>query len=115
MKSLQLRRHRKIAEPCKYCLMRVIIFSLACVFSIFVSHRFGNFVLIPFKLLARHTQNPLVHPFKLDSSHSFTLIPYNLKPHTYREKMIEKITIKFGMELKPTQNSCKSQLYKCEF
>ena len=26
--------------------------------------------------------------------------------------MIEEITIKFGMELKPTQNSCKSQLYK---
>ena len=26
--------------------------------------------------------------------------------------MIEEITIKFGMKLKPTQNSCKSQLYK---
>ena len=25
--------------------------------------------------------------------------------------MIEEITIKFGMELKPTQNSCKLQLY----
>ena len=25
--------------------------------------------------------------------------------------MIKKITIKFGMELKPTQNSCKLQLY----
>ena len=25
--------------------------------------------------------------------------------------MIEKITIKFGIELKPTQNSCKSQFY----
>ena len=25
---------------------------------------------------------------------------------------LNKITIKFGMELKPTQNSCKSQLYK---
>jgi len=25
--------------------------------------------------------------------------------------MIEKITIKFDMELKPIQNSCKSQLY----
>ena len=25
--------------------------------------------------------------------------------------MIKKITIKFGMELKPTQNSCKLQIY----
>ena len=25
--------------------------------------------------------------------------------------MIEEITIKFGTELKPTQNSCKLQLY----
>ena len=28
--------------------------------------------------------------------------------------MIEEITIKFGTELKPTQNSCKLQLYKYE-
>ena len=26
--------------------------------------------------------------------------------------MIEEITIKFGTKLKPTQNSCKLQLYK---
>ena len=26
--------------------------------------------------------------------------------------MIEEVTIKFGMELKPTLNSCKLQLYK---
>ena len=32
----------KFAEPCKYCLVRAIVFSLACVFSIcFVSHRLG--------------------------------------------------------------------------
>ena len=42
MKSLQLRRRRQIAEPCKYCLVRVIVFYLTCVFSIcFVSHRLG--------------------------------------------------------------------------
>ena len=29
------------------------------------------------KLLARHSRNPLVHRFKLKSSHSLTLIPYN--------------------------------------
>ena len=40
--SLQLRGRRQIAEPSKYCLVRVIVFSLACVFSIFfVSHRLG--------------------------------------------------------------------------
>ena len=39
VKSLQLRGCRQIAEPRKYCLVRVIV-SLACVFSIcFVSHR----------------------------------------------------------------------------
>ena len=32
----------KFAEPCKYCLVRAIVFSLACVFSIcFVSHKLG--------------------------------------------------------------------------
>ena len=46
VKSLQLRGRRQIAEPRKYCLVRVIVFSLACVFSIFylfifVSHRLG--------------------------------------------------------------------------
>ena len=42
VKSLQLHGRRQIAEPCKYCLVRVIVFSLACVFSIcFVSHRLG--------------------------------------------------------------------------
>ena len=40
VESLQLRGRRQIAEPRKYCLVRVIIFSLTCVFSIcFVSHR----------------------------------------------------------------------------
>ena len=40
VKSLQLCGRRQIAEPRKYCLVRVIVFSLACVFSIcFVSHR----------------------------------------------------------------------------
>ena len=42
LKSLQLCGRRQIAEPRKYCLVRVIVFSLACVFSIcFVSHRLG--------------------------------------------------------------------------
>ena len=32
-------------------------------------------------------------------------------PHTYREIWLKKFTIKFGTELKLTQNSCKLQLY----
>ena len=48
VKSLQLRGRRQIAEPRKYCLVRVIVFSLTCVFSIyFVSHRLEFFVKFP--------------------------------------------------------------------
>ena len=64
------------------------------------------------KLLVKHLQNPLFHPFKLESSHSLILIPYNVKPTYIQGNMIEEIIIKFGKELKPTQNSCKLQLYK---
>ena len=42
VKFLQFRGRRQIAKPRKYCLVRVIVFSLACVFSIFfVSHKLG--------------------------------------------------------------------------
>ena len=42
VKSLQFRGRRQIAEPRKYYLVHVIVFSLVCVFSIcFVSHRLG--------------------------------------------------------------------------
>ena len=63
------------------------------------------------KLLARPLRKPLVHPLKLESSHYLMLIPYNLKPTYIQGKMIEEIKIKFGTELKPTQNSFQSQLY----
>ena len=50
VKSLQLRECRQIAEPRKYCLVRVIVFFFACVFFIFflflTSWEFG---LIPYK------------------------------------------------------------------
>ena len=36
MKFLQLCGRRKIAEPRKYCLVRVIVFFLWCVFSLFL-------------------------------------------------------------------------------
>ena len=41
MKSLQLRRHRQIAEPRKYCLVRVIVFHWRVFSLFFVSHRLG--------------------------------------------------------------------------
>ena len=42
LKSLQLRGRRQIVEPHKHYLMRVIVFSLTWIFSIFfVSHRLG--------------------------------------------------------------------------
>ena len=43
---------------------------------------------------------------------SHTTLIIKKTSHKYREKWLNKITIKFGMELKPTQNSCKLQLYK---
>ena len=49
MKSLQLRGHRQITEPRKYCLVCVIFFFFGMCFLYFVSHRFGNFMLIPYK------------------------------------------------------------------
>ena len=39
VKSLQFRGRRKIAEPRKYCLMRVIVFFGVCFLYFFVCHR----------------------------------------------------------------------------
>ena len=39
VKSLQLRGRRQIAEPRKYCLVRVIVFFGMCFLYFFVSHR----------------------------------------------------------------------------
>ena len=36
-------------------------------------------------------------------------------PHTFKEIWLKKFKIKFGTELKPTQNSCKSQHYNLPF
>ena len=60
MKSLQLRRCRQITEPRKYCLMRVIVFFLWRVFSLFFFFLFltgWEFGLIPYKGLANCTKN----------------------------------------------------------
>ena len=54
VKSLQLRGRRQIAEPHKYCFMRVIVFLwrvfvfLWCVFSLFLFLTGWEFGLIPY-------------------------------------------------------------------
>ena len=47
VKSLQLRGRKQIAELRKYCLVCVIIFFYMSFFY-FISHKFGNFVVIPY-------------------------------------------------------------------
>ena len=55
--SLQLRGHRQIAEPRKYCLVRVIVF-LWCVFSLIFLFLTGwEFGLIPYTALV------IIHDF----------------------------------------------------
>ena len=48
VKSLQLRGCRQIVEPHKHYLMRVIVFSLTCIFSIFLFLIGWEFSLIPY-------------------------------------------------------------------
>ena len=61
------------------------------------------------ELVANCTNSSL----KLDSSPISNTHPLEINPHTYR-KMIEEITIKFDTELKPTQASWESQIYKVD-
>ena len=56
------------------------------------------------ELVANCTDSSL----KLDSSPISYTYSLKINSHKYRE-MIEEITIKFGMELKPTKGSWKSQ------
>ena len=62
-------------------------------------------------LLASFSQSPLIHLLKLDSSLISRTHPSQKKTHIHTKKMIENITIKFGMKLKPIQDGWKSQLY----
>ena len=48
VKSLQLGGHRKIAEPCKYCLVRVIVFFDVCFLYLFCFSQVGILVKIPY-------------------------------------------------------------------
>ena len=48
VKSLQLRGHRQIAEPRKYCLVRVIVFFDVCFLYLFCFSQVGILVKIPY-------------------------------------------------------------------
>ena len=54
--------------------------------------------------------NCTISYLKFDSSSISHTHPLQINPHKYKE-IIEEITIKFSMELKPTKASWKSQLY----
>ena len=47
VKSLQLRERRKIAEPRKYCLVRVIVFFGVCFLYLFYFSQVGILVKFP--------------------------------------------------------------------
>ena len=51
VKSLQLRGHRQIAEPRKYCLVRVIVFFDVCFLYFFYFSQVGILVKIPYMVL----------------------------------------------------------------
>ena len=48
VKSLQLRGRRQIAEPRKYCLVRVIVFFNVCFLYLFCFSKVGILVKIPY-------------------------------------------------------------------
>ena len=48
VKSLQFRGRRQIAEPCKYCLVRVIVFFDVCFFYLFCFSQVGILGKIPY-------------------------------------------------------------------
>ena len=47
VKSLQLRKRRQIAEPCKYCLVHVIVFFGVCFLYLFCFSHVGILVKFP--------------------------------------------------------------------
>ena len=53
VKSLQLRGRRQIAEPHKYCLVRVIVFFDVCFLYLFCFSQVGILVKIPYSFKGR--------------------------------------------------------------
>ena len=65
------------------------------------------------RLLVRYPWKHLWSSMSLKSSHSLLHTTLTMKSHINTWYIrLNKITIKFGTELKPIQNSCKLQLYK---
>ena len=64
VKSLQLRGRRQIAEPCKYCLVRVIVFFGVCFlyFLFLTSWELGE---IPYKLSNKYDSLSLICTFPI--------------------------------------------------
>ena len=75
--------------------LRLLVMCSTCgLFRELASHEIHLFILLN---LSFHTLSHSSHTIK--------------NTHKYREIWLNKITIKFGTKLKPTQNSYKSQLY----
>ena len=73
VKSLQLRGRRQIAEPCKYCLVRVIVFFDVCFLYLFCFSQVGILVKFPTQTSREQSSQilsssavSLVKPIKLD-------------------------------------------------
>ena len=84
-----------------------------CYNSLHSSHVLSTWLHFAGSLLASYLQKFLWSSMSLKSSHSLLHTTLTMKSHiNTRYIRLNKITIKFGTELKPIQNSCKLQLYK---
>ena len=110
---------KNFASPSQVCLTHETLaktYSLARLF-IFQSCAL-HMALFTGKLLTRQSQaSHEIHLFIFWSLslHNLSHSSLTIKPTYIQSKMIEEITIKFGMKLKPTQHSWKSQLYNLSF
>ena len=78
-----------------------------------VKHVLSTWLHFAGSLLASYLQKFLWSSMSLKSSHSLLHTTLTMKSHINTGYIrLNKITIKFGTELKPIQNSCKLQLYK---
>ena len=60
VKSLQLHGRRQIAEPRKFCLVRVIVFFEVCFLYLFCFSQVGILIKIPYKAVS--IKEPRKHP-----------------------------------------------------
>ena len=98
--------------PSRVSLTRETLMKISSLAQLFIFQSCSLHVAFSRISFSRDTRE--IHQFILLSLSLCTLSHSSLtikNPHTCREYMIEEITIKFGTKLKPTQNSCKLQLY----